>query len=75
MSLCSRLSVICLSVIGQVSECVVTVPPYLTEHERRIIIDSAAMVDLSVIMLVNDNTAVAIRSCLPLLIFLASYHP
>jgi len=44
-----------------VSECVITVPPYLTEHERRIIIDAAAMVDLSVIMLVNDNTAVAIR--------------
>merc|ERR1711871_846612 len=44
-----------------VSECVVTVPYYLTEHERRIIIDAAAMVDLSVIMLVNDNTAVAIR--------------
>jgi len=51
--------------LHQVSECVVTVPYYLTEHERRIIIDAAAMVDLSVIMLVNDNTAVSIRSTPP----------
>jgi len=43
------------------SECVVTVPVWLTEHERRMIIDAAAIVDLSVIMLVNDNTAVAVR--------------
>jgi len=44
-----------------VTECVVTVPPYLTEHERRLIIDAAQIVDLQVIMLVNDNTAVAVR--------------
>jgi hypoxia up-regulated 1 len=46
---------------GTVTECVITVPPYLTEHERRMIIDAAYIADLSVLMLVNDNTAVAIR--------------
>ena len=55
------------------SECVVTVPYYLTEHERRIIIDAAAMVDLSVIMLVNDNTAVAIRWLAFLAVFMIPY--
>jgi len=45
----------------KVSEAVITVPPFMTEHERRLIHESAALVDLKVLMLLNDNTATALR--------------
>merc|ERR1712166_1093127 len=45
----------------KVSEAVITVPPFMTEHERRLIHESAALVNLKVLMLLNDNTATALR--------------
>eukprot|EP00658_Telonema_sp_P-2_P041940 TRINITY_DN3004_c0_g2_i15.p1 TRINITY_DN3004_c0_g2~~TRINITY_DN3004_c0_g2_i15.p1 ORF type:complete len:548 (-),score=212.60 TRINITY_DN3004_c0_g2_i15:139-1758(-) len=45
----------------KVVECVITVPPFMTEHERRLMLDAAAMADLKVLMLMNDNTAVALK--------------
>jgi hypoxia up-regulated 1 len=45
----------------KVSEAVITVPPFMTEHERRMIHESATLVDLKVLMLLNDNTAAALR--------------
>jgi hypoxia up-regulated 1 len=45
----------------KVSEAVITVPPFTTEHERRLIHESAALVELKVLMLLNDNTATALR--------------
>lgn len=44
-----------------VLECVITVPPFMTEHERRLLHDAAALADLKVLQLLNDNTAAALR--------------
>jgi len=44
-----------------VLECVITVPPFMTEHERRLLHDAAALADLKVLLLLNDNTAAALR--------------
>jgi len=44
-----------------VKECVITVPPFMTEHERRLMHDAASLVGLKVLMLLNDNTAAALR--------------
>jgi len=45
----------------KVHEAVITVPPFMTEHERRLIHEAAALVNLKVLMLLNDNTAIALR--------------
>eukprot|EP00656_Telonema_subtile_P041302 TRINITY_DN4641_c0_g1_i2.p1 TRINITY_DN4641_c0_g1~~TRINITY_DN4641_c0_g1_i2.p1 ORF type:complete len:904 (-),score=310.77 TRINITY_DN4641_c0_g1_i2:228-2939(-) len=45
----------------KVIECVITVPPFMTEHERRLMHDAAAIADLKVLTLLNDNTAAALR--------------
>jgi hypoxia up-regulated 1 len=45
----------------KVMECVITVPPFMTEHERRLLHDAAALVGLKLLMLLNDNTAAALR--------------
>ncbi|KAJ3142510.1 Hypoxia up-regulated protein 1 [Physocladia obscura] len=44
-----------------VSGAVITVPPYLTHHERQAILDAAEIAGLRVLQLMNDGTAIALN--------------
>jgi len=44
-----------------VKDAVIIIPPYLTEAQRRAVIDAAKLADLNVLSLVNKGTAVAIN--------------
>lgn len=44
----------------KVKDCVISVPVYYTEPERKCILDSASMADLHVLKLMNDTTATAL---------------
>ena len=43
------------------SDCVLTVPCFYTQHERRALLDAAALAGLNVLALVNENTAAALH--------------
>lgn len=45
----------------QMKDAVITVPSYFNQAERRTIIESARLVGLNVLQLMNDNTAVALN--------------
>ncbi|KAL4715838.1 hypothetical protein ACJJTC_006417 [Scirpophaga incertulas] len=45
----------------QISECVITVPGYFNQAERRALKESATLAGLNVLQLINDYTAIAIN--------------
>ncbi|XP_049875335.1 hypoxia up-regulated protein 1 [Pectinophora gossypiella] len=45
----------------QISECVITVPGYFNQAERRAMREAAALAGLNVLQLINDYTAIAIN--------------
>lgn len=42
-------------------DCVLTVPSFYTQHERRALLDAAELAELNVLALVNENTAAALH--------------
>jgi len=42
-------------------DCVLTVPSFYTQHERRALLDAAELSDLNVLALINENTAAALH--------------
>ena len=42
-------------------ECVLTVPSFYTQHERRALLDAASLAGLNVLALINENTAAALH--------------
>jgi len=47
--------------IAPPQDCVLTVPSYSTQHERRALLDAAALADLNVLTLIDENTAAALH--------------
>ncbi|XP_059062905.1 hypoxia up-regulated protein 1 [Achroia grisella] len=45
----------------QISECVITVPGYFNQVERRALLEAASLAGLNVLQLINDYTAIAIN--------------
>jgi hypoxia up-regulated 1 len=43
------------------TDCVLTVPSYATQHERRALLDAALLADLNVLTLIEENTAAALQ--------------
>ncbi|KAL7534489.1 hypothetical protein ACHAXR_006880 [Thalassiosira sp. AJA248-18] len=48
-------------VTSPLKDCVLTVPGFYTQHERRALLDAAALADLNVLALINENTAAALH--------------
>ena len=46
---------------GSISECVLTVPSFYTQHERRALLDAASLADLNVLALIDENTAAGLH--------------
>lgn len=46
---------------GNISDCVLTVPSFFTQHERRALLDAAALADLNVLALIDENTAAGLH--------------
>ena len=46
---------------GEVKDCVLTVPSFYTQHERRALLDAAARADLNVLALIDENTAASLH--------------
>jgi len=44
-----------------VRDCVLTVPSFFTQHERRALLDAAVLADLNVLALIDENTAAALH--------------
>lgn len=44
-----------------IKDCVLTVPSYATQHERRALLDAAALADLNVLSLIDETTAAALH--------------
>jgi len=44
-----------------VKDCVLTVPAFYTQHERRALLNAAELADLNVLALINENTAAALH--------------
>ena len=44
-----------------IKDCVITVPSSFTQHERRALYDTAALVDLKILSLIEENTAAALH--------------
>ncbi len=44
-----------------ISDCVLTVPSFYTQHERRALLDAAALADLNVLALIDENTAAGLH--------------
>lgn len=44
-----------------VKDCVLTVPGFYTQHERRALLDAAELAQLNVLALINENTAAALH--------------
>ena len=42
-------------------DCVLTVPAFYTQHERRALLDAAELADLNVLALINENSAAALH--------------
>lgn len=49
------------STIAPPKDCVLTVPSYATEHERRALLDAADLAELNVLTLIDENTAAALH--------------
>jgi hypoxia up-regulated 1 len=48
-------------VTAPVKDCVLTVPSFYTQHERRALLDAAELAELNVLALINENTAAALH--------------
>ena len=48
-------------VTSPLKDCVLTVPAFFTQHERRALLDAALLADLNVLALINENTAAALH--------------
>jgi len=48
-------------VTSPIKDCVLTVPSFYTQHERRALLDAAILADLNVLALINENTAAALH--------------
>ncbi|KAL7483429.1 hypothetical protein ACHAW6_009074 [Cyclotella cf. meneghiniana] len=48
-------------VTAPLKDCVLTVPAFYTQHERRALLDAAALADLNVLALINENSAAALH--------------
>jgi hypoxia up-regulated 1 len=48
-------------VTSPVKDCVLTVPAFYTQHERRAILDAAELAELNVLALINENSAAALH--------------
>ena len=48
-------------VTSPLKDCVLTVPSFYTQHERRALLDAAVLADLNVLALINENTAAALH--------------
>merc|ERR1719261_173015 len=46
---------------GEVKDCVLTVPSFYTQHERRALLDAAALAELNVLALIDETTAAALN--------------
>ena len=46
---------------GTISDCVLTVPSFFTQHERRALLDAAELADLNVLALIDENTAAGLH--------------
>ena len=46
---------------SSIKDCVITVPPYWTHHERKALINSAKLAGLNVLSVINEQTAVALH--------------
>ena len=46
---------------GNTRDCVLTVPSFFTQHERRALLDASALADLNVLALIDENTAAALH--------------
>lgn len=46
---------------GDVKDCVLTVPSFYTQHERRALLDAASLADLNVLALIDENTAAGLH--------------
>jgi hypoxia up-regulated 1 len=49
------------STLGSIQDCVLTVPSFATQHERRALLDAAALADLNVLALIDETTAAALH--------------
>eukprot|EP00804_Cyclotella_cryptica_P008096 CCRYP_004580-RA/>CCRYP_004580-RA protein AED:0.01 eAED:0.01 QI:567/0.5/0.66/1/1/1/3/3983/974 len=48
-------------VTAPLKDCVLTVPSFYTQHERRALLDAAELADLNVLALINENSAAALH--------------
>ena len=46
---------------GSIKDCVLTVPSFFTQHERRALLDAAVLADLNVLSLIDENTAAGLH--------------
>jgi len=46
---------------GSIKDCVLTVPSFFTQHERRALLDAALLADLNVLSLIDENTAAGLH--------------
>lgn len=46
---------------GNVRDCVLTVPSFYTQHERRALLDAASLADLNVLALIDETTAAGLH--------------
>jgi len=46
---------------GDVKDCVLTVPSFYTQHERRALLDAASLADLNVLALIDETTAAGLH--------------
>lgn len=46
---------------GDVKDCVLTVPSFYTQHERRALLDAASLAELNVLALIDENTAAGLH--------------
>ena len=46
---------------GKITDCVLTVPSFFTQHERRALLDAAQLAELNVLALIDENTAAGLH--------------
>jgi len=46
---------------GKITDCVLTVPSFYTQHERRALLDAAELAELNVLALIDENTAAGLH--------------
>ena len=52
---------------GKITDCVLTVPSFFTQHERRALLDAAELAELNVLALIDENTAAGLHYGLDLI--------